>query len=439
MTRPRRGVHQVVMSHTARPATSRARPHPRGVVESAAMDRSVIASSDHEPFLDLTDTVEVTVLLPCLNEAETLGTCIDKAIGSLRALGVHGEILVADNGSTDGSREVATAHGARVVAVSTRGYGAALRGGIASARGRYVIMADADDSYDLGDLGPFLDALRSGADLVMGNRFAGGIEAGAMSRLHRIGNPILSHVGRRLFRIECRDLHCGMRGFRRDSVVRLRLRTTGMEFASEMVVRSALGGLQIAEVPTSLRRDGRTRAPHLRTWRDGWRHLRFLLLWSPRWLYLYPGLALLVLGSLGGAALTARPVSTVGVTFDVQSLLVCAVAVIVGAQLLVFGTAARSFGHALGLLPTTSGLAWLERRVTLERVVALGVLFLLVGLAGWVVALARWGQADFGALDARRQMRLVIPSATGIVVGLQLVFGGFLVALARSAPSEDPG
>jgi hypothetical protein len=210
-----------------------------------------------------------------------------------------------------------------------------------------------------------------------------------------------------------------------------------MEFASEMVVRSALGGLRIAEVPTPLRRDGRTRAPHLRTWRDGWRHLRFLLVWSPRWLYLYPGLALLALGSVGGAALAARPVS-IGVTFDVQSLLVCAVAVIVGAQLLVFGAAARSFGHALGIMPTTSGLAWLERRVTLERVVGLGVLFHVVGLAGWVVALARWGQADFGALDARHQMRLVIPSATGIVVGLQLVFGGFLVALARSAAGEEP-
>jgi hypothetical protein len=400
------------------------------------MDGGVITPSDPR-VLDLTAEVELTVLLPCLNEAETVGSCIDAAVRSLRALHVNGEVLVADNGSTDGSPEIARAHGARVVAVSGRGYGAALRGGIAASRGRYVIMADADDSYDLADLGPFLDALRTGADLVVGNRFAGGIEPGAMPRLHRVGNPVLSLVGRRLFHIPCRDFHCGMRGFRRDAVAGLGLRTTGMEFASEMVVRSALGGLHIAEVPTRLRRDGRTRPPHLRTWRDGWRHLRFLLVWSPRWLYVYPGLALLILGSVVGGALALQPVSAGGVTFDVQTLLACAVAVVVGAQLLVFGAAARSFGHALGLLPTTKGFAWLERTVTLERVVALGALFVVVGLVGWVVALARWGHADFGALDARRQMRLLIPSATGIVVGLQLVFGGFLVALARSAPGED--
>jgi len=375
--------------------------------------------------------VELTVLLPCLDEAETIGTCVAKAVRTLARLGVAGEVLVADNGSTDGSQRIATELGARVVAVEERGYGAALRGGIRAARGRYVIMADADDSYDLEGLGPFLEQLRAGHELVMGNRFAGGIEPGAMPRLHKLGNPVLSYVGRRFFGIPCRDFHCGLRGFDRQAIERLGLRTSGMEFASEMVVRAALHGLRIAEVPTTLRRDGRSRPPHLRTWRDGWRHLRFLLLWSPRWLFLYPGLVLVVAGLLAGAALTVSPRSIGSVTFDVQSLLAAALAVIVGTQCLVFGAIARSLRHAQGLLPVTPGLTWLERRVTLERGVLLGAVLALLGLAGWVVALARWGRADFGDLDARRQLRLVIPSATGVVVGLQLLFGSFLLTLAR--------
>jgi hypothetical protein len=258
-----------------------------------------------------------------------------------------------------------------------------------------------------------------------------------MPRLHKLGNPVLSFVGRLLFRIPCRDFHCGIRGFRRDKVLGLNLQTSGMEFASELVVRSALAGLVVAEVPTTLRRDGRSRAPHLRTWRDGWRHLRFLLLWSPRWLYLYPGIVLLAAGVLAGGALALAPRSTGHVTFDVQSLLACAMAVIAGAQLLVFAAVARTFGHVQGLLPPTPRSHWLEERVTLERGVALGVVLALAGLVGWAVALARWGEVGFGNLDARRQMRVAIPSATGVVVGLQLIFGGFLVGLMRSSTRPE--
>src|SRR5918994_3349045 len=260
---------------------------------------------------------ELSVVLPCLNEAETLATCITKARGSMEALGVDGEIVVADNGSTDGSERIATSLGARVVPVPERGYGAALRTGIAAAKGRYVIMADADDSYALHDLGPFLEALRGGADLVMGNRFAGGIEPGAMPALHRyLGNPVLSWVGRLFFKVPINDFHCGMRGFARDRILGLGLTTTGMEFASEMVVRAAIGGLTITEVPTTLKPDGRSREPHLRTWRDGWRHLRFLLAFSPRWLFLYPAVFLVVLGTVVFTRLAVGPVSIGSVTFD---------------------------------------------------------------------------------------------------------------------------
>ncbi|MSX34697.1 MAG: glycosyltransferase, partial [Actinobacteria bacterium] len=254
--------------------------------------------------------MELSVVLPCLNEAETLAVCIRKARASMNELGIDGEVVIADNGSTDGSQDIARSEGARVVDVPTRGYGAALIAGITDAKGTFVIMGDADDSYDLSNLGPFIEALRGGAELVMGNRFAGGIAPGAMPALHRyLGNPVLTAVGRVLFRSPVKDFHCGLRGFRRDAILELDLRTTGMEFASEMVVKATLNKLTIVEVPTTLSPDGRSRPPHLRTWRDGWRHLRFLLLYSPKWLFLYPGIVVFLLGLILGGALLRGPIN----------------------------------------------------------------------------------------------------------------------------------
>src|SRR5216683_2493132 len=263
--------------------------------------------------------------MPCLNEAETVATCVRKAAGFLREHGIDGEIVVADNGSTDGSQRLAEEAGARVVAVSAKGYGNALLGGIVDAQGRYIIMGDADDSYDFTALMPFVSALRDGADLVMGNRFRGGIAPGAMPPLHRyLGNPVLSFVGRLFFRSAIGDFHCGLRGFNRDSVMALNLQATGMEFASEMVVKAALAGQHVTEVPTTLAKDGRSRPPHLHTWRDGWRHLRFLLLYSPRWLFLYPGALLMLAGAAAGAWLLPGPRTIAGVAFDVHTLVYAA-------------------------------------------------------------------------------------------------------------------
>jgi glycosyltransferase involved in cell wall biosynthesis len=296
--------------------------------------------------------VELSVLMPCLDEAETLATCIRKARGSLQRLGVDGEVVVADNGSVDGSVDIARREGARVVSVAERGYGAALRAGIETARGRYVIMADADDSYALDELAPFLSALRAGADLVVGNRFQGGIAPGAMPVLHRwLGNPVLSKLGRLLYGIPIGDFHCGMRGFRREQIMGLGLRTRGMEFASEMVVRAAVHNLVVTEVPTTLRPDGRSRSPHLRSWRDGWRHLRFLITLSPRWLLLYPALTLLVTGfaAFGWLLLGSQRVG--GVTFDIHTLIAAATAVVLGVQLGGLAVLSRAYCSALELLP----------------------------------------------------------------------------------------
>ena len=287
----------------------------------------------------LTDSAmhELSVVMPCLNESETLATCIRKARTALTTHGIDGEILIADNGSTDGSQEIAAREGARVVDVPVRGYGAALMAGIQAAKGKYVLMGDSDDSYDFGHPHRFLEPLREGADLVMGNRFRGGIEPGAMPFLHRyLGNPVLSLIGRVFFRVPSGDLYCGLRAFNRESILKLNLRSKGMEFAHEMVVRSALSGYRIVEIPTTLRPDGRNRPPHLRTWRDGWRTLRFLLLYSPRWLFLYPGAVLIVLGLAGSAWLLQGPQFIRGVGLDVHTLLYAFVSVLLGFQLVAF-------------------------------------------------------------------------------------------------------
>ena len=380
--------------------------------------------------------VELTILMPCLNEAETIAVCVAKAVSFLARTGIVGEVLVADNGSTDGSIALAQHGGARVVAVAERGYGAALRAGIAAAQGRFVIMGDADDSYDFSRLELFVAKLRDGSDLVMGNRFAGGIAPGAMPFLHRyLGNPVLSHIGRLFYGAKIGDFHCGLRGFRRDAIVGLDLRTSGMEFASEMVVRAALARLTVAEVPTTLSVDGRSRPPHLRTWHDGWRHLRFLLMFSPRWLFLYPGLALTVFGTIGVAVLFPGPLMlTPRFGLDDHTFLVCAIAMLVGVQVVGFGVIARHFGAAFGLLPRSPPLSKLMSAVSLERGLIIAVAIICIGAAGLGWSLWQWALADFGPLTAPVLMRVLAFSMVFIAIGVQLVFTVFLLGVIDTAP-----
>ncbi|MBO0875530.1 MAG: glycosyltransferase family 2 protein [Pseudonocardia sp.] len=378
------------------------------------------------------DMLELSIVLPCLNEAETLATCVGKARESLRRLDVNGEVVVADNGSTDGSREIATTNGARVVDVPRRGYGAALMAGITAARGEYVLMADADDSYALDALDEFISELRGGADLVMGNRFSGGIQAGAMPLLHRyLGNPVLSRLGRLFFGIPVRDFHCGIRGFRRDRVLDLGLRTTGMEFASEMVVRASLARLRIREVPTTLRPDGRSRSPHLRTWRDGWRHLRFLLAFSPRWLLYYPSLALQVVGLAGLVWLAVGPHVIGRIGFGPQSMLACATMFVLGVQGLGLALVARSYAAHLGLLSPSHRLIRFLSWFSLERGLLLGGLLSLLGVGCFVVAVTSWGEKGFGALNLADTMRVPIIGMVLIVTGFQMIIVSFTLSLTR--------
>lgn len=385
----------------------------------------------------MTDTheYELTVLMPCLNEAETLATCIRKAKTSIATLGITAEVLIADNGSTDGSQQIAADEGARVVSVVDRGYGAALRGGIQAARGRFIIMGDADDSYALDDLGPFVAALRDGADLVMGNRFRGGIAPGAMPPLHRyLGNPVLSLLGRLFFKVPVGDFHCGMRGFRRDRMIDLQLRTDGMEFASEMVVRAALAHFTIVEVPTTLRPDGRSRGAHLRTWHDGWRHLRFLLAFSPRWLLINPALILGSVGLIGLLVLAFGPRNFGGVEFGLQTMLACATLVIAGLQAFGMAIVARSYAGHLGLLPRSDRIAlWLER-VTTDRGILWGALSIVAGIALYAIALIEWGSKHFGQLDVASTVRLPILGTVLIIAGFQLIMVSFTMSLAAIGP-----
>jgi hypothetical protein len=375
-------------------------------------------------------TVEVSVVLPCLDEAATVESCVRTALDAIAGAGLTGEVVVADNGSTDGSQALAEAAGARVVHVEERGYGAALTAGIAAARGEYVVMADADESYDLRDVPRFVAALREGADLVMGNRFRGGIEPGAMPKLHRyLGNPVLSWAGRTFFRSKVGDFHCGIRGLRREAALTLDLRTTGMEFASEMVVKAELAHLRIAEIPVTLSPDGRNRPPHLRSWRDGWRHLRFLLLYSPRWLFLYPGALLMAVGLVAGAWLLPGGRRIGGVGLDVQTLLYAAMAVVMGYQSVVFAVFTKVFAISEGLLPEDPRVTRVFRYVTLETGLLFGALLLLLGAAGSVAGFLGWQSHDFGALDASRSLRVVIPSLTALVLGTQTVLAAFFLSI----------
>ncbi|WP_229668941.1 glycosyltransferase family 2 protein [Edaphobacter acidisoli] len=372
----------------------------------------------------------VTILMPCLNEAETLAFCVRQAVAALRDNNVSGEVLVADNGSTDGSQQIAVAEGARVVPVAIRGYGAALIAGIEDARGKYVLMADADASYDFGHLPRFLAKLEEGNDLVMGNRFSGEIKPGAMPPLHRyLGNPVLSFIGRLFFGVPVRDFHCGIRAMRRDAIRSLNLKTTGMEFASEMVVRSSLSGLRIAEVPTTLSPDGRSRPPHLRTWRDGWRHLRFLLLFSPRWLFFYPGVITFFVGLLISLWLIAGPRTVGHWTFDVDTLTYALGLVLIGAHISVFAVSAKVFGTKEGFLRPNPQFERVFQYINLEVGLLFGCALLLVGLATLGYAISIWHAADFGNLSAQRMLRLTLPSATCLMLGIEAIFGSFFLSL----------
>ncbi len=381
--------------------------------------------------------IEISVVLPCLNEVLTLERCITKARRAIDAMGASGEVIVADNGSTDGSQAAAERAGARVISVARRGYGAALMGGIAAAQGEWVVMGDADDSYDFSHIPRIVEKLRDGYELVMGNRFLGGIQPGAMPPLHRyLGNPVLSGIGRLLFGNPCHDFHCGLRGFSRQAIQRLSLRTTGMEFASEMVVKAVIFGLRVVEVPTTLGPDGRDRPPHLRSWRDGWRHLRFLLMYSPRWLFLYPGLGLMAVGFMLLLWLFPGPRVVGNTTFDVHTVLYASVGVLVGFQAVLFAVLSKVFALTTGLAPWTPRLRNLFERITLETGILVGAALLISGLALLGSVFVHWARGSFGPLDPAQTLRWAVLGATATALGVQVIMASFflsIIGLARES------
>ncbi len=376
--------------------------------------------------------VEFTILLPCLNESETLETCIRKAQSFLDAHGIQGEVLVSDNGSDDGSQDIAWRCGARVVDVSVRGYGAALIHGSREARGRYIIMGDADDSYDFSSLLPFVEKLRAGCDVVIGNRIAGGIKPGAMRWKNRwIGTPALTSVGKLFFNCPVGDFNCGLRGYSAEAFRKMDLRTSGMEFASEMIIKATLLQMNIAEVPTTLSPDGRSHPPHLRPWRDGWRHLRFMLLNSPRWLFLYPGLLLMAIGLVVGGWLMPGPREFAGVILDIHTLFFCAIAVLVGFQAVMLAVLGQTFAVSEGLLPPVRGIDSLARMFRIEAFLVLGALLFLTGLGGAIDGMIVWGRHNFGPLVPSQLMRVAIPSGLAMALGCQIMLSAFFLGLLR--------
>ncbi len=376
------------------------------------------------------ENVELSIVMPCLNEAETLKICIDKAMKYLKENNIKGEVVIGDNGSTDGSQAIAIQAGARVIDVPRKGYGSALMAAIEASYGKYVIMGDSDDSYDFSRLGLFVEKLREGHDLVMGNRFKGGVAKGAMPFLHRyLGNPVLSFIGRLFFGSKARDFHCGLRGFRQDIVSLLNLQTTGMEFASEMVVKATIFKLNITEVPTTLSPDGRSRPPHLRTWRDGWRHLRFLLLYSPKWLFLIPGIFLMLVGGIMGLCIMQGPVHLFNIYFDTNTLLYAAALVITGFQAINFAIFTRTYAIQMGFLPQNQTLNKMYKYVNLESSLIVGLLVTAIGIGGSIYSVMLWNKVNFGYLDYSSILRVVIPSVVCIIIGLQIILSSFFLSV----------
>lgn len=370
----------------------------------------------------MNSTIELSIVMPCLNEAETLAACIHKAQSFLNAHKVNGEIIIADNGSTDGSITIAKSLDARVIQVEQKGYGSALKAGISAANGTYIIMGDADDSYDFSNLMPYLSALRKGTDLVMGNRFKGGIEKGAMPFLHKyLGNPVLSFIGRLFFKINIGDFHCGLRGFSKSAYDAMDLKTSGMEFASEMVVKSKLNSLSISEVSTTLHKDGRTRAPHLKTWSDGWRHLRFLMLYAPNWLFLYPGIVLALIGLTMSILLIIKPIQFETFTLDVHTLLYASAFLLVGFQFIIFYGLIKIFAVENELLPKSNRYNRLFKYLNLEKGLIIGFALLVLGLFLSYKSLASWQAIHFGALDTSTTLRIIIPAVTALQLGIQTI------------------
>lgn len=377
------------------------------------------------------EELEVTVIMPCLNEAETLETCIRKAMTCMEKNGIKGEVLIADNGSTDGSQDIARSCGARVANIPVRGYGAALIGGTHEAKGKFCIMGDADDSYDFSNLMPYIEKLREGYPLVMGNRFKGGIEEGAMPFLHKyLGTPVISFLGRLFYHNKIGDFNCGMRGYDREKIEALHLRTTGMEYASEMIVQSALHGYEIAEVPTTLSKDGRTRAPHLNTWSDGWRHLKFLLLHSPNWLFLYPGALLAIIGlvlmllTMGGTF----HISNVGL--DINTMLFGGTFLNMGISMILFSCYTKVYAAKTSYIPMTKSIERFSK-FTAERGIQIGLILFFIGFVIAVAALVIWAKSSFGGLNPQSIMHITIPACELCVIGAQIIFGGFFIGILR--------
>ena len=375
-------------------------------------------------------TVELSIVMPCLNEAETLATCISKAQQFLDLNNINGEIIIADNGSVDESLTIAKKHKVNIIHINDKGYGNALKAGINASKGIYIIMGDADDSYDFSKLDSFLEKLRSGFDLVLGNRFKGGIEKDAMPFLHKyLGNPLLSFIGRLFFKIKIGDFHCGLRGFSKEAYQKMNLKTTGMEFASEMIVKSKLKNLKITEVPTTLSKDGRSRPPHLKTWSDGWRHLRFLMLYAPNWLFLYPGILFVFFGFILSVLLIINPLVFESFTLDIHTLLYCTTLIIVGIQFIIFYGLTKVFAVESGLLPKSNRYQTIFKYISLERGLILGVSILLLGFYLSYRGIILWKNLDYGNLNPSETLRIVIPAIALIQLGVQGILFSFFFSI----------
>lgn len=373
---------------------------------------------------------EFSIVMPCLNESETLAICIEKANEFFKTNTINGEVIIADNGSSDGSQEIALNHGAKVISIANKGYGNALKGGIENASGKYIIIGDADNSYDFSNLTPFIEKLRDGADLVIGNRFKGGIKKGAMPFLHKyLGNPVLSFLGRLFFKSSIGDFHCGLRGFSKKAYLKMNLATSGMEFASEMIVKSNLLNLKIVEVPTILYKDGRSRKPHLNTWSDGWRHLRFLLLYSPKWLFLIPGIIMMVLGFVFSLLLIISPIQILTVTFDVHTLLYATSLLLIGFQFVVFYGFTKVFAVTQNLLPKSSRYNLLFKYINLEKGLILGFITTLIGIILSIYGLSLWSKNNYGVLEVQTTLRIIIPAVTTIIIGVQIILFSFFFSI----------